>query len=124
MSDGTLFIVVAIYLIPLTIVVNISINRCCRSPWSASDNSILFYHTKAWILSEYYSNVWILARHFGGIYYLIYDWKDISHGKSPCKEVSMLVFLYFVYDCNVNFEEIFLYSTVLNTYIVPLGSTT
>ena len=77
-----------------------------------------------WYCAEYYS-VWILAvRHFGGIYYLIYDWKDMSHGKSPCKEVSVLVFLYFVYDCKVNFEEIFLYSTLLNTYIVPLGSTT
>ena len=91
MLDETLFIVTAIYLIPLTIVLNIFITRCCRSLWSTSDSSILFYYTKVWILSEYYSNVWFLAvRHFGGIYDLIYDWKNISHGES-----LILVFLYF-----------------------------
>ena len=105
---GIPFIAIAIYLIPFTIMVNISINRCCRSPRSSSDNSVLFYYTQVWILSEYYSNVWVLAvRHFGGIYFLIYDWKDISHGKSPCMQVSILVFLYFAWGCNVNFEEIF-----------------
>ena len=57
MLEGTLFIAIAIYLISLTIIVNISINRYCRSPRSASDISVLFYYTKVWILSEYYSNV-------------------------------------------------------------------
>ena len=111
MLDGTLFIAI-VYLIPLTIIVNISINWYCRSPRSVSDNSMLFYYTKCWILSEYYSNLWILAvRHFGWIYFLIFL---MSHGKSPYKQGSILVFLYFVYDSNVNFEEIFLYSTMLN----------
>ena len=77
-----------------------------------SCNSILFHYTKVWILTEYYSNVWILAvRHFGGICFFIFV---ISHGKSTCEQVSILVFLYFVCGCNVRFEEIFLYSTMLN----------
>ena len=90
---------------------NISINRCCGSPRSASENSMLFYYTKVWILSEYYSNVWILA--------VIYVFNFfISPGKRPCKQVSILVFLYFARACNVDFEEICLYSTMLNPWLV------
>ena len=52
-----LFIAIAIYLKLLTIAANISINRCSRSPRSASDDSILFYHPKA-ILTSLMSEFW------------------------------------------------------------------
>ena len=41
------FIEIAIYLKPLTIAANIPMSRCYKSPRSASNNSILFYYTKA-----------------------------------------------------------------------------
>ena len=52
------------------------------------------------------------VRHFGGIQFLTDAWKDISHGKSPCKQVGILVFLYFVCVCNVNFDVTPLISTL------------
>ena len=53
-------------------------------------------------------------RHLGGMCFLTDDWKEISHGKSPCKQDCILVFLKFVGICNVNVEEIYLYSMMLN----------
>ena len=44
----------------------------------------------------------------------VFRFKEISHGKSPCKQACISVFLYFVCVCNVNFEEIFLCSMILN----------
>ena len=80
------------YLKSLTIEANISISRCCMSLRSASDNSMLFYYTKA------------------------------IPASLMSKQVFILVFLYIVCVCNVNFEETVLYSMMLNP-LVPLAST-
>ena len=104
---------------PGTVVVNISIGRYCGTPRTASDNSILFCYTKA-ILTTLMSEFWqqdTLAE----FSFLTYDWKDMPQGKSRSKQVCNWVFLYFVCGCNVNFEEIFLYSTILNPYLVGVS---
>ena len=119
-----IFKAIAIYLKLLTIVVNSSISRCSRSPRSTSDNSILFYDdynksiSNVWILALSRSDYECLSKTLGR--YMFSEWwlkRNIS-----CKQVWILVFLYFVYVCNVNFKEKFLYS-MLYPKLVTLVST-
>ena len=128
MLEGTLFTAIAIYLIPLTIIVNISINRYCRSPRSASDISVLFYYTKVWILSEYYSNVrsshqrcsmtkGVLGNFtkFTGkhLHQSLFFNKVAGLRPEACNFIKKET-LAQVFSCGVNFEKTFLYSTMLN----------
>ena len=57
LSISALIIATANYLKPLTIVANISIIKCFKTPTSASDNSLSFYYTKA-ILTSLISELW------------------------------------------------------------------
>ena len=47
---------------------------------------------------------------------------NIPHGKRPCQQVFILVFLYFVCVCNVSFEIIFLSPMMLNFWLGALVS--
>ena len=98
-----IFKATAIYLQLLTIVTNICISRCCRSPRSTSDNSILFYDDYDKSMLTSLMSEFLAVRHLGGICFLNDDWKEMSH-------VSKFVFWYFDIFfgvCNVNFKEIF-----------------
>ena len=112
-----IFKAIGIYLKLFIIVANISISRCCRSPRSTSDNSIVFYDdcnksTLTSLISEFWQwDTWAVC-----VFWMLTEKKN-SH-----KHVCISVFSYFVCVCNISFKEMFLYS-MLYPELVTLAST-